>query len=94
MPRRTDSLEEAGDQLFAFAWLLAEPVEVGKDNERDPAIARAVQAPDQDRTVLPSVKTERPGSPSTARLRADHHAQGRWLANPGRTADQPIQLVA
>ena len=43
-----DSLEEAGDKLFTFHAVPAEPMEIDPNLERDRAIARGVQAPDQD----------------------------------------------
>ena len=56
MPAVADSLEEAGDKLFTFT-RVREPMEINPNLERDRAIARGVQAPDQDSTVLPCAET-------------------------------------
>src|SRR3954447_206783 len=65
---------------------VAEPVEVGPDHERDRAVARGVQAADQDADG-PALGRDRGHAVlGAARLGPDHHAQGRRLADPGRAA--------
>src|SRR6202042_2668697 len=62
----------------------AEPMEIDPNLERDRAIARGVQAPDQhsDRAALR--RNRRQAVLGAARLRTDHHAQGRRMADPRR----------
>ena len=60
------------------------PMEIDPNLERDRAIARGVQAPDQhsDRAALR--RNRRQAVLGAARLRTDHHAQGRRLEDPRR----------
>src|SRR3984957_21112985 len=52
--------------------------------ERDRAIARGVQAPDQDSDRAALRRNRRHAVLGAARLRTDHHAQGRRMADPRR----------
>ena len=85
-----DSLEEAGERLFTFTRLPAEPMEVGANHERDRAAARRVQAPDQDADRAALRRNRGDAVLGAARLRADHHAQGRRMADPRREASRSI----
>ena len=61
-----------------------QPMEVGPDHECHRTSARRVQAADQD-ADRPALRRDRGDVVlGAARLRSDHHAQGRWLANPRR----------
>ena len=64
--------------------LPAEPMEVDPNLERDRAIARGVQAPDQDPDRAALRRNRRDDVLGAARLRTDHHAQGRRMANSRR----------
>ena len=66
-----------------------EPMEVGADHERDRAVARGVQAPDQDPDRAALGRDRGHAVLGAARLGPDHHAQGRRLADPRRAAHQP-----
>ena len=81
-----DSLEEAGEQLFAFTRLARQPVEIGTDDQRHRAAARGVQAPHQDPNRAALGRDRRHAVLGPACLRSDHHAQGRRLANTCRAA--------
>ena len=73
----------------------AEPMEVGPDHECGRAAARGVQAADQDPDRAALGRDRRHAVLGAARLRPDHHAQGRRLADPRPAAsDQPIDLAA
>ena len=52
-----DSLEESATSCSTFTAVPAEPMEIDPNPERDRAIARGVQAPDQDQTVLACADT-------------------------------------
>ena len=78
-----DSLEEAGDKLFTFT-RFPPPMEVDPNLERDRAIARRVQAPDQDPDRAALRRNRGHAVLGAARFRADHHAQGRRMAEPRR----------
>ena len=62
----------------------AEPMEIDPNLERDRAIARGVQAPDQDSDRAALRRHRRHAVLGAARLRTDHHAQGRRMAHPRR----------
>ena len=64
----------------------AEPMEIDPNLERDRAIARGVQAPDQDLDRAALRRNRRHAVLGAARLRTDHHAQGRRMADPRREA--------
>ena len=80
-----DSLEEAADRLFTFTRpdpTRPDAMESGADHQRHPSAERGVPPPDQnpDRAALRGNRADAPlGS---ARLRPDHHAQDRRMANP------------
>jgi hypothetical protein len=76
-----DSLEEAGERCSASP-AAPEPVEVGADHQRGRAAPRGVQAPHQDANRAAQRRDRRHAVLGVARLRPDHHAQGRWLAEP------------
>src|SRR6202022_3334678 len=82
-PRRR-RLGGTGTQLFHIPAVPAEPMEVDPNLERDRAIARRVQAPDQDSDCAALRRNRRPAVLGAARLRTDHHAQGRRMADPRR----------
>ena len=79
-----DSLEEAGDQAVHIHTVPAEPMEIDPNLERDRAIARGVQAPDQDLDRVALRRNRRHAVLGAARLRTDHNAQGRRMADPRR----------
>ncbi len=80
-----DSLEEAGDRLFTFTRF---PPSQWKSipTSRDRAIARGIQAPDQDPDRAALRRNRRHAVLGAARLGTDHHAQGRRMAEPRREA--------
>jgi putative transposase len=88
-----DSLEEAGDRLFTFTRL---PPGQWKSARTTNAIERLhegakhcfAQTPDQDpdRAALGGDRGDAVLGP--ARFRADHHMQGRWLAEPRSEASR------
>ena len=77
-----DSLEEAGDRLFTFTRFPPSQWKIDPNLERDRAIARGVQAPDQDSDRAALRRNRRHAVLGAARLRTDHHAQGRRMADP------------
>ena len=83
-----DSLEEAGDRLFTFTRLPTEPVALGPHQQCRRTAARGVQAPHQDPDRAAVAGDRRHAVLGAARLRTDHHAQGRRLADPGHQADR------
>ena len=84
MPRRRRQPGGGRRQAVHLHALPAEPMEVDPDLERDRAIARGVQAPDQDPDRAALRRDRRHAVLGAARLRADHHAQGRRMAQPRR----------
>ena len=81
-----DSLEEVGDRLAYLHAVPAQPMEVDPNLKRDRTIARGVQAPDQDSDCAALRRNRRHAVLGAARLRTDHHAQGRRMADPRREA--------
>src|ERR1700722_6854671 len=84
MPRRRRQPGGSRQQAVHIHPVPAEPMEIDPNLERDRAIARGVQAPDQhsDRAALR--RNRRQAVLGAARLRTDHHAQGRRMADPRR----------
>ena len=84
MPRRRRQPGGSRRQAVHIHPVPAEPMEIDPNLERDRAIARGVQAPDQhsDRAALR--RNRRQAVLGAARLRTDHHAQGRRMADPRR----------
>jgi transposase-like protein len=82
-----DSLEEAGERLFAFTRL---PPGQWKSARTTNAVERLhegakhcfAQAPDQDPDRAAQRRDRGDAVLGPARLGPDHHAQGRWLAEP------------
>ena len=85
-PAVAASLEEAGERLFTFTRLPCSQWRVGADHERDRTTARRVQAADQDADRAALGRDRGDVVLGAARLRPDHHAQGRRLADPRRAA--------
>ncbi len=83
-----DSLEEAGERLFALHAIAAKPMEERAHHQCDREIARGVQATDQDADRSDIGRHCRHAVLGVARLRPDQHAQGRWLANARHQADR------
>ena len=80
-----DRLEGAGDRLFTFARF---PQSQWKSIRTTNAIERLheeFKRRIKTQTVLPSAETAAMLF-CLGGLRADHHAKGRWLANPGPEA--------
>ena len=84
-PAVATSLEEAGDGCSPSC-ACPKPVEVGADHQRDRAPARGVQAPDQDPDRAAVGRDSGDAVLGVARLRPDHDAQGRRLADARRAA--------
>ena len=84
-PAVATSLEEAGDPLHVHA-LSAKPVEVDPHFECHRAAARGVQAADQDPNRPAGRRNRSHAVLGTHGVRPDHHAEGRRLENPRRTA--------
>ena len=76
-----DSVEEAGDRLFTFTRLSAEPMEERAYHQRDRAPPRGVQAPHQDPDGAAFRRDCGDVVLGIACCRPDHHAQGRRMAN-------------
>jgi putative transposase len=90
-----DSLEEAGERLFTLHSSAAKPMEECAHHQCYRAIARGVQATDQDADGATVVRYCGHAVLVIARLWPDQHAQGRWLANAGhQPIDQPMDLAA
>ena len=83
-----DSLEEAGERLFAFTRLPPEPMAQRAHHQCDRAAARGVQATDQDADRAAVSRHRRHAVLGAARIRADQHAQGRRLADARHQADR------
>ncbi len=86
MPRRRRQPGGSGRQALHLHALPAQPMEIDPNVERDRAIARGVQAPDQDPDRAALRRDRRHAVLGAARLRADRHAQARWKADPGGKA--------
>ena len=86
MPRRRRQPGGSRRQALHLHALPAEPMEIDPNLERDRALARGVQAPDQDPDRAALRRNRRHAVLGAARLRADHHAQGRRMAEPRRKA--------
>ena len=86
MPRRRRQPGGSRRQALHLHALPAEPMEVDPNLERDRAIARGVQAPDQDPDRAALRRNRRHAVLGAARLRADRHAKGRRMADPRREA--------
>src|SRR5271157_2380851 len=82
MPSRRRQPGGSRRQAVHLHALPAEPMEVDPNLERDRAIARGVQAPHQDPDRAALRRNRRHAVLGAARLRADHHAQGRRMADP------------
>ena len=82
MPRRRRQPGGGRRQAVHLHPLPAEPMAVDPNLERDRAIARRVQAPDQDPDRAALRRNRRHAVLGPARLRTDHHAQGRRMADP------------
>jgi transposase-like protein len=80
-----DSLEEAGEAVHLHA-LPQEPMEIDPHVECDRAIARRVQAADQDPDRAAFRGNCRDAVLGPAGFWPDHDAQGGWLAKPRREA--------
>src|SRR3954447_11967235 len=85
-----DSLEEAGDRLFSFSRLPDMSVAIGTHHQCHRAAARGIQASHQDANTTTLGGNRSHAVQGSARLRADHHAQSRRLANTGREADRSM----
>ena len=83
------SLEEAGERLFTFVRYPPEQWRSAEDHERDRAPARGVQAADQDPVPAALRRDRRHAVLGAPRLRSDHHAPGRWLADPAALTHRP-----
>ncbi len=86
MPRRRRQPGGSGRQAVHLHALSAQPMEIDPNLERDRAIARGIQAPDQDPDRAALRRNRRHAVLGAARLGADHHAQGRRMAEPRREA--------
>ena len=84
MPRRRRQPGGSRRQAVHIHAVPAEPMEIDPNLERDRAIARGVQAPDQDSDRAALRRNRRHAVLGAARLRTDHHAQGRRMADPRR----------
>ena len=84
-----DSLEEAGARLFTFLRYPPEQWRSLQDHERHRTSARGVQAPDQDPVPAALCRDRRHAVLGASRLGSDHHAPGRWLANPRPFTHRP-----
>ena len=84
MPRRRRQPGGSRRQAVHIHAVPAEPMEIDPNLERDRAIARGVQAPDQDLDRGALRRNRRHAVLGAARLRTDHHAQGRRMADPRR----------
>ena len=82
MPRRRRQPGGSRRQALHLHALPAEPMEIDPNLECDRAIARGVQASDQDPDRAALRRNRRHAVLGAARLRADHHAQGRRMAEP------------
>jgi putative transposase len=69
--------------------LPARAVALVEDHERHRACARGVQATDQDPVPAALRRDRRHAVLGAARLRSDHHAPRRWLADPGALTHRP-----
>ena len=76
-----DSLEEAGDALFAFTRLPPSQWRSARTIERHRTPPRGVQAADQDPDGAAVGRHRGDVVLGAARLRPDQHAKGRWLAD-------------
>ena len=83
-PRRRRQPGGSRRQAVHIHAVPAEPMEIDPNLERDRAIARGVQAPDQDSDRAALRRNRRHAVLGAARLRTDHHAQGRRMADPRR----------
>ena len=84
MPRRRRQPGGSRRQAVHIHAVPAKPMEIDPNLERDRAIARGVQAPDQDSDRATLRRNRRHAVLGAARLRTDHHAQGRRMADPRR----------
>ena len=84
MPRRRRQPGGSRRRAVHIHAVPAKPMEIDPNLERDRAIARGVQAPDQDSDRATLRRNRRHAVLGAARLRTDHHAQGRRMADPRR----------
>ena len=84
-----DSLEEAGERLFTF---LGYPPEQWQSLRTTNAIERLheeFKRRIKTQCVLPYAETAAMLFWALLGFRSDHHAKGRWLANPGALTHRP-----
>ena len=77
-----DSLEEAGERLFAFTRLPPSQWKSARTTNAVERLHEEFKRRIKTQTVLPSRRDRRHAVLGVARLRPDHHAQGRRLAEP------------
>ena len=87
VPRRRRQLGGSRRPAVHLHPAALEPVEVGAHDQRDRAAARRVQAPHQDANRAALGRDRGDAVLGLACFRTDHHAQGRWMAEPRREAD-------
>ena len=76
-----DSLEEAGERLFAFTRLPPSQWRSVRTTNAIERLHEEFKRRIKTQTVLPSADTRRHAVLGAARFRSDQHAQGRWLAD-------------
>jgi putative transposase len=90
-----DSLQEAGDRLFSFTRLPPSQWKSVRATKHHRALARRVQAADQDADRAAVGRHRSDVVLGLARLRSNQHAKDRWLANARyQPIDQKIDLAA
>ena len=90
VPGQVEASLPAGRDELGRSWrapvhlraLSARAVALGEDHERHRAPARGVQAPHQDPVPAALRRDRRDAVLGVAGVRPDHHAPGRWLADP------------
>ena len=83
-----DSLEEAGDRLFTFTRLSPGQWRSARTTNAVERLHEEFKRRIKTQTVLPSPETAAMLVLGAARLRTDHHAQGRWLADAGHQTNR------
>jgi putative transposase len=81
-----DSLEEAGDRLFTFARFPPSQLRSIRTSNAIERLHEEFKRRIKTQSVLPLRRNRCHAVLGAARLRADHHAQGRRLADPRREA--------